>query len=263
MPYRLARTLVAGATVALLSLAAACGGAAAPPAPGGDGDAVVPAAGPGPAPAGAATQGLVAAPVIVPPGDAGAPFDSPRQALIPDGWSIAVWARVDSARMAVFAPDGALLVSRPGAGEVVRVVPGPGGPASTTLVSGLTQPHGMTFVGSTLYVAESNAVRSYPYEGPALGAPTTVVDDLPDARSPELRGAYSHALKSVAVGPDGSVYISVGSTGNVSPQDREADPQRAAILRVPRAAARPSPSPAASATAPASPSPRTGRSGPR
>ena len=241
MPYRLARTVVAGATVALLSLAAACGGAAAPPAPGGDGDAVVPAAGPGPAPAGAATQGLVAAPVIVPPGDAAAPFDTPREALIPDGWSIAVWARVDSARMAVFAPDGALLVSRPGAGEVVRLVPGPGGPASTTLVSGLTQPHGMTFVGSTLYVAESNAVRSYPYEGPALGTPTTVVDDLPDARSPELRGAYSHALKSVAVGPDGSVYISVGSTGNVSPQDREADPQRAAILRVPPGGGPPEP----------------------
>lgn len=234
MPHRLARSLVAGATIALLALATACGGAAAPPGPGGAGEAgAVPAAGPGPAPAGAAVQGLVASPVTVRPGDAGAPFDAPRRALIPDGWSIAVWARVDSARMAVFAPDGALLVSRPGAGEVVRLVAGPDGPAGTTLVSGLTQPHGMTFVGSTLYVAESNAVRSYPYEGPTLGTPTTVVDDLPDARSPELGGAYAHALKSVAVGPDGSVYISVGSTGNVSPRDREADPQRAAILRVP------------------------------
>ena len=233
MPPRLLRSLVAGATVALLALAVACGAAAVTPARGGGDTSAVPAAGPAQAPAGAATEGLVATPVTVPAGAGGTPFDTPRQALVPAGWSIAVWARVDSARMAVFAPDGALLVSRPGAGEVVRLVPGPDGPTSTTLASGLTQPHGMAFVGGTLYVAESNAVRSHPYDGPALGAATTVVDDLPDARSPELGGAYAHALKSVAVGPDGAVYVSVGSTGNVSPEDREADPQRAAILRVP------------------------------
>ena len=39
---------------------------------------------------------------------------------------------------------------------------------------------------------------------------------LPDAKSPDLRGAYAHALKSVAVGPDGAVYFSIGSTGNIS-----------------------------------------------
>nr|BFE73546.1 hypothetical protein GCM10020092_068470 [Actinoplanes digitatis] len=58
-----------------------------------------------------------------------------------------------------------------------------------------------------------------------------VVDGLPDARSPELRGAYSHALKSVAVGEEGELYVSIGSTGNISAQDRDADPERAAILR--------------------------------
>ena len=139
---------------------------------------------------------------------------------------------VDAAFLAAM-PDGALLVSRPGAGEVVRLVAGPGGTTSTTLVGDLTQPHGLWFSGSTLYVAESDAVRSYPYADGRLGTPTTVVDGLPDARSPDLRGAYAHALKSVAVGPDGAIYISVGSTGNVSPQDRESTPQRAAILRVP------------------------------
>ncbi len=56
---------------------------------------------------------------------------------------------------------------------------------------------------------------------------------LPDAKSDDLRGAYAHALKSVAVGDDGAVYVSVGSTGNISAEDRDADPQRATILRVP------------------------------
>ncbi|PVY96537.1 PQQ-dependent sugar dehydrogenase [Actinomycetospora cinnamomea] len=233
---RVTRTVTTGVTVLLLGLGAACGQGGAP-APAGLPDpartASAEPAGGGPAPAGAATQGLVEAPVIVPPGLGAAPFDTPRRALVPDGWSVAVWARVDGARLAAFAPDGALLVSRPGAGEVVRLAPGPRGPTTTTLVSGLTQPHGLAFSGSTLYVAESNAVRSYPYEGTTLGTPTAVVEDLPDARSPELGGAYAHALKSVAVGPDGAVYVSVGSTGNVSPADREATPQRAAILRVP------------------------------
>src|SRR6185503_20250545 len=44
---------------------------------------------------------------------------------------------------------------------------------------------------------------------------------------------YAHALKSVAVGPDGAVYFSIGSTGNISAADRQANPPRATIMRVP------------------------------
>jgi glucose/arabinose dehydrogenase len=231
---RVMHALVATATAALL---AACGQTAPAPAPAGPPDpdrtASAEPIGVGPAPAGAATEGLVETPVMVPPGLGSEPLDVPRRALVPAGWSLAVWARVDGARLAAFAPDGALLVSRPGAGEVVRLLPGPGGPTTTTLVGGLTQPHGLAVAGDTLYVAESDAVRSYPYADGTLGTPTAVVEDLPDARSPDLRGAYAHALKSVAVGADGAVYVSVGSTGNVSPADRESTPQRAAILRVP------------------------------
>jgi glucose/arabinose dehydrogenase len=40
-------------------------------------------------------------------------------------------------------------------------------------------------------------------------------------------------LKSVAVGPDGAVYFSIGSTGNVSAEDRTATPPRASVMRVP------------------------------
>jgi glucose/arabinose dehydrogenase len=225
---RLTRCLVTVATAALLGLATACGG----PAPSTPTPSPA-AATPTQAPAGAATEGLAASTVAVPAGMTEAPFDEPRQALIPPGWTMSVWARVPSARLAAWAPDGTLLVSRPDEGDVVRLVPGPGGPTTTTLIGGLTQPHGLTFAGNTLYIAESNAVRSHPYAAGRLGPATTLAADLPDSRSADLRGAYAHALKSVAVGPDGSVYISVGSTANVSPQDRDANPQRASILRVP------------------------------
>ncbi|MFV8048189.1 PQQ-dependent sugar dehydrogenase [Mycobacterium sp. 48b] len=184
-----------------------------------------------PTPTSAAGQppaGLASTPLRVPSELAGAPLDVPRQALIPAGWTIEVIARVPRARMAAFAPDGALLVSVPATGQVLTVRP-----VQRTLLDGLEQPHGLYFAGTTLYVAESNRVDAYDYaDGRAVNR-RTIAGDLPDAKSPELHGAYSHALKSVVVGSDGAVYFSIGSTGNTSAEDRTASPPRATIMRVP------------------------------
>lgn len=175
---------------------------------------------------------LTSATLTVPAGLAASPFDTARQVQIPAGWSISVWARVDGARLLAVAPDRALLVSRPGSGDIVRLASGGDTASTTTLLSGLNQPHGMAFDGSTLYVAESDRIDAYTYAGGAATDRRTVVDGLPDAKSPDLKGAYAHALKSVAVGDDGAVYYSIGSTGNISAEDRDADPERATIYRV-------------------------------
>ena len=172
--------------------------------------------------------GLASAPLHVPAELAQAPLDEPRQALIPAGWTIEVIARVPKARMAAFAPDGALLVSVPATGQVLTVRPD-----QRTLLDGLEQPHGLFFAGTTLYVAESNRIDAYDYVDGRAVDHRTIAGDLPDAKSPELRGAYSHALKSVVVGSDGAVYFSIGSTGNTSAEDRTATPPRATIMRVP------------------------------
>jgi glucose/arabinose dehydrogenase len=163
------------------------------------------------------------------------PFDQTRRLQGPRGWTVSVWARVPGARLLAWTPDKRLLVSRPKSGDVVALTPGPGdaAPAQTTLVSGLNQPHGLAFAGSTLYVAESDQVDSFTYRAGAVSGKRVVAGGLPDAKSPELGGAYAHALKSVAVGRDGALYVSVGSTGNISAEDRDASPQRASILRVP------------------------------
>jgi glucose/arabinose dehydrogenase len=184
-----------------------------------------------PAPASAA---LVSAPVAAAGDLAQSPFDEPRQALIPAGWSMSVWARIPKARLEAWTPDGALLVSVPASGQIVKLTPKPGAaPQQSTLLDGLDQPHGMAFAGSTLYVAESDQIDAYDYAGGAATNRRIVAADLPDARSPELQGAYAHALKSVAVGPDGAVYFSIGSTGNISQADRDANPPRATIMRIP------------------------------
>ncbi len=211
------------------------------------------AAGPGPAgeparlaPAGAPSQAgaspLAAAPVTVlkpttvavPDRLAAAPFDVPRRLMAPAGWHVSVYARVQGARQLAFGPDGRLLVSQPGAGRVVALTRGADGVTSSeVLLEGLRQPHGLAFAGATLFVAESNRVDAYNYTGGRATGRATVVDGLPDGSTPELRGAYAHALKSVAVGADGALYVSVGSTGNTSAQDRDASPERAVVLRVP------------------------------
>ncbi|MEU4693696.1 gluconolaconase [Actinoplanes sp. NPDC023714] len=166
---------------------------------------------------------------------ADAPFDQDRAVDAPQGWTVTAWARVPQARLLAWAPDGKLLVSRPKAGDVVILTPGSGdaAPAQATLLDGLNQPHGLAFDGDTLYVAESDQLVAFTYAGGRVSGERVVAGDLPDAKSPELGGEYAHALKSVAVGEDRSLYISIGSTGNVSVDDREATPERASVLRVP------------------------------
>ncbi|WP_226351055.1 sorbosone dehydrogenase family protein [Pseudonocardia sp. ICBG601] len=184
------------------------------------------------APVAAAGAGLVPVPVSVPPGAATAPFDEPRDALVPAGWTMSVFARVPNARLAVWSPDGELLVSVPDDGRVLALSRTG---AQRPLLTGLTQPHGLAFSpdGTALYVAESNQVSAFTWARGVATRQRVVVPGLPDANSPDLRGAYGHELKSVTVGPDGAVYVSVGSTGNISVADRDATPPRASILRMP------------------------------
>jgi glucose/arabinose dehydrogenase len=214
-----------GLCIGVAALLAACSTPAPTPSP---------EAEPAPAaPTAESAADLSPVPVRVAPHLAQAPFDEPRQALVPTGWTMSVWARMPKPRLAAWTPDDALLVSVPSTGEVVALRPTDNDPATSVLLDGLDQPHGLAFAGSSLYVAESDQIDVYDYTDGAAIDRRTVAGGLPDAKSPDLRGAYSHALKSVAVGPDGAVYFSIGSTGNISADDRDADPPRATIMRVP------------------------------
>lgn len=128
--------------------------------------------------------GLVPVTVQVEPDLAQAPFDQPRQALVPAGWTLSVWARVPKARLAAWAPDGSLLVSVPSSGQVVRLEPSGAGTRSSVPLDGLDQPHGLAFSGNTLYIAESDQVDAYDYADGAATNRRTVAAGLPDARSP-------------------------------------------------------------------------------
>ncbi|MGZ3461437.1 MAG: PQQ-dependent sugar dehydrogenase, partial [Archangium sp.] len=76
-----------------------------------------------------------------------APFDVPRALTVPQGFSIAVLARVPGARFMAVTPEGNLLVSNPGAGTVSLVRPGAGGADAVVSdwVTGLRKPHDLVF----------------------------------------------------------------------------------------------------------------------
>jgi glucose/arabinose dehydrogenase len=96
----------------------------------------------------------------------------------------------------------------------------------TEFAAGLTQPFGMTLVGDTLYVANSDGVVSFPYrdgQTQEQGSGTKVFD-LP---GPPIN---HHWTKNVVASPDGTkLYATVGSNSNVGENGMENEVGRAAI----------------------------------
>jgi glucose/arabinose dehydrogenase len=125
------------------------------------------------------------------------------------------------ARFMAFDPAGVLYVTLTGKGKVVALPERDGAAAPETVLAGLRRPHGIAFHGGYLYVAETDMVSRYPYEpeGRNLGKRQEL---LP------LPGGGRHFTRTIVFGPDGKMYVSVGSSCNACV---EKDPRRAAVIR--------------------------------
>jgi glucose/arabinose dehydrogenase len=99
----------------------------------------------------------------------------------------------------------------------------------SAFLTGLYSPFGMTLVGNTLYVADSDAILKFPYkEGETkITEPGVKVVDLP-------AGPLNHHwTKNVIASADGSkLYVAVGSNSNVAENGIAAEEGRAAIWEV-------------------------------
>jgi glucose/arabinose dehydrogenase len=144
-----------------------------------------------------------------------------------EGWRIDLFARVPNARMLRFSSRGDLLVSVPRRGEVVLLARDGDGDgrsdSSRVLLEGLSRPHGLDFHEGSLYVAETDAVGRIAFDpaaGSVSGPLERVVTGLP--------AEGNHWTRTLRFGPDGWMYVSVGSSCNVC---AEQDPRRAALLR--------------------------------
>lgn len=99
----------------------------------------------------------------------------------------------------------------------------------STFLKGLNSPFGMALVGNTFYVANTDAVVSFPYtEGQTeITAEPTKIADLPAGR------INHHWTKGLIASADGSkLYVSVGSNSNIAENGLEAEDERAAILEI-------------------------------
>ena len=145
---------------------------------------------------------------------------------LPPGFRIETFARdVNGARFMALDPGGTLLLSIPRESRVVALPDADGdGRADRVVVVAdrLNRPHGLAFKDGALYVAETGRVLRLRYDPSALKAsdPRPVVPSLP--------AGGGHWTRTVAFGPDGRLYVSVGSSCNIC---KEADARRAAIVR--------------------------------
>lgn len=172
-------------------------------------------------------------PVKVATRDAHGVFAARRTLLLPPGWSAQVWALVSGARFATWTPQGDLLVSSSAQGTITQLSPRNAAgapPRQRTLISGLTWPQGMAFTKfkghDVLYVAESDAVLRYRWEGGApLGSPDVVASGL---IRPPVSG--NHPAKTIVVGPSGTLYVTGASASNADPADLRTKPPRGVIF---------------------------------
>jgi Raf kinase inhibitor-like YbhB/YbcL family protein len=144
---------------------------------------------------------------------------------LPEGFKIDVFAEdlVDPRVLAV-SDDGTLYATRRSVGDVIMLkdADGDGKAETVKTVAGRPNMHGIAIDGDTVYLVTVHDI----YKGKikkdgTFGPLTRIVDDLPDAGQ--------HADRTLVVGPDGMLYVSVGSTCNACD---EPNPENATILQV-------------------------------
>jgi glucose/arabinose dehydrogenase len=108
---------------------------------------------------------------------------------------------------------------------------GADGRAETTTVflRGLHSPFGMALIGSSFYVANTDAVMRFPYSpgDTSITAPGVKILDLPAGP------ANRHWTRDLLASPDGSrLYVTVGSNSNVGEHGLDTEVGRAAVHEI-------------------------------
>lgn len=135
---------------------------------------------------------------------------------LPPGFSISVFATAPGARsLTVSAKLKTVFVGTKG--NTIYAIPYDGAGAGKTLVlkKGLKLPHGVAWREGYLYVGEQHRISRY--KGDSLEAlagakPEIIFDDLTD-------NAW-HGRRDLAFGPDGRLYVSLGTPCNVCIPER-------------------------------------------
>ncbi|HEX6976730.1 MAG TPA: PQQ-dependent sugar dehydrogenase [Patescibacteria group bacterium] len=140
---------------------------------------------------------------------------------IPANMTLTIFAKdLVAPRVMVRDQSGNILVSITSEGKVVGI--SADGSKKTTIVSGLTQPHGLAFLchnQCSLYIAETNQVNSYDYDATSMSVSNK-------KKILDLSGGGFHFTRTILFNNKNQLLVSIGSDCNVCD---EKNPQRAAI----------------------------------
>lgn len=144
---------------------------------------------------------------------------------VPAGFRVSVFAHdLGTARMLAVGEDGTVYVTRRDSGDVLALRDDGTGKAATPrkVVTDLPRVHGIALHGGHVYLATIREVyvADVGADG-SVGAPRALVTGLPDGGQ--------HPNRTVGVGPDGMLYVSIGSTCN---QCLETNDEHATILQM-------------------------------
>jgi glucose/arabinose dehydrogenase len=148
---------------------------------------------------------------------------------VPEGFTATAFATgLTNPRWMAIAPNGDVFLTEPSAGKITVLRDANGdGKAETisTYAGGFDRVHGIAFHDGALYAADVRAVWKLPYK----------IGDLKTAAKPErvtkdsFGGDQFHWSRDIAFGPDGALYIAIGSGSN---KDEGEPPQRASVQKV-------------------------------
>lgn len=167
----------------------------------------------------ASIQGNVFEPALVPATD-----ERIAQLKVPAGFTIAKFTDgLNKPRMLAIGPSGNVYVSSRAAGTVtlLKDTNGDGKVDEKRVVATIKDVHGLTIREGQLYMVAIRELYAATINGDgSLGQPQPLITDLPDAGQ--------HPNRTIAFGPDGKLYITVGSTCNAC---IEPNKENATILR--------------------------------
>lgn len=142
---------------------------------------------------------------------------------LPPGFEIGIAASgVPHARMLAQSPTGEFVLSQHFAGQVVKLAD-PDGDGTlnemTPILTNLYMPHGLAFIGDVLFIAESDQILRLDRWWDGSSARRIAI----------LPGGGLHETRTLTAGPDGMLYVSIGSSCDACVED---DPLRAAVWRL-------------------------------
>lgn len=149
----------------------------------------------------------------------------------PQGFKISEYATgIKGARFFSFGPDDTMYIGSNTGDSIyaVRDSNGDGIAEQKNLIdSKLNTPHSVYYYNNDLYLAEQNRVSVYRGISPngSYGQKEVLIDGLPLGN--KLTGG-GHTTRTVVVGPDAKLYVSIGSSCNLC---IESDNRRATIMR--------------------------------